>query len=669
MKYLPIQKKYAQKTKSVWLFALAAIACVLIVFSNSVLGEVSEEEIALSMGSKTWFVHQPLLTGVAALFDLGVVDVNGDRIFDIYTANHSEKQYLLLGEGEGKFSDNAISELKLDQDVDFPGLEPVASFAPDKPGFYIYWQGRKLILQRYQSEGIGEFSGKMSFSASLEQVINKDFTLDVQEESLKSGVTASRLEFSAEQPDASITLRPYNQSIPITLSLDSQVSLDQVYVGNNRINPKQHQFTLYLRDRHGMAWADYDNKGLLDVFIVRGGLRARMDLLPERYSDELLVSHQSSGYDEQAEGAGLIKDACPALQTAWVDTNGDGRLDIYTVCFAPPTATRSYANQLHQQQADGRFVETAEAVGIDIDNGGSFVWLDADRDGAADLLWADADAFWLYANRSGRFEPQRIGPNPGNAVETFSDSSQFTVADYDNDGDLDVFFASPGGNSLLVNEQGVYVVFNPAQFGLPEQAHTANWVDYNNDGLSDLHTMPDGLYRQHENHTFEKLSLLGSTTPSFQKALASWADIDNNGTRDLLMSQSYRQSKWAQTVQPLLRKVSNGAGSGASSGTSVSIYSNMGADLHWLQIELQGTSQNRQAIGALVEIATPAGTQLQMVGQSEGAHFSQGHYRLYFGLNTAKTVDSLRVYWPDGTSQTLSDVASDQLLTIEKDTG
>lgn len=83
-------------------------------------------------------------------------------------------------------------------------------------------------------------------------------------------------------------------------------------------------------------------------------------------------------------------------------------------------------------------------------------------------------------------------------------------------------------------------------------------------------------------------------------------------------------------------------------------------------IELSGKDGNRQAIGARVEVTTSDGVQLQQVGQSEGSRRSQGHYRLYFGLGKIKMIDSVRVFWPDGTLKELEALESDRLLTVKQ---
>ena len=62
---------------------------------------------------------------------------------------------------------------------------------------------------------------------------------------------------------------------------------------------------------------------------------------------------------------------------------------------------------------------------------------------------------------------------------------QVTIADFDRDGDLDIFVAKFAGSRLLLNEQGRLRILPAADLGLPEVARCANWVDYDNDGLVD----------------------------------------------------------------------------------------------------------------------------------------------------------------------------------------
>ena len=85
---------------------------------------------------------------------------------------------------------------------------------------------------------------------------------------------------------------------------------------------------------------------------------------------------------------------------------------------------------------------------------------------------------------------------------------------------------------------------------------------------------------------------------------------------------------------------------------------------HWLALDLKGTPNNAEAIGAQVNIESELGTQRYQVGQSEGAHYSQGHYRIYAGLGSQKTPITLNIRWPDGTVQSQQVADFDQRLTL-----
>ena len=95
-------------------------------------------------------------------------------------------------------------------------------------------------------------------------------------------------------------------------------------------------------------------------------------------------------------------------------------------------------------------------------------------------------------------------------------------------------------------------------------------------------------------------------------------------------------------------------------------YRNTGTDNHWLEIILEGIPGNMQAIGTSVTVVTGDGQQTMGVGNNEGSYFSQGHYRLYFGLGQHNKAKAVKIRWPDGRMQELNDVPADALLVVKQ---
>ena len=135
--------------------------------------------------------------------------------------------------------------------------------------------------------------------------------------------------------------------------------------------------------------------------------------------------------------------------------------------------------------------------------------------------------------------------------------------------------------------------------------------------------------------------------------------MDNNGSRDafMVLSENHSYSRWWEFSKPKRR----------SSTWLVTAFRNADNTNHWLQVELDGGSGNRQAIGAQVTVMTAGGSQIQEVGSTDGAFFSQGHYRLYFGLGENAKADTVKIRWSDGHVQEFRDVAADKLHIFHKD--
>jgi hypothetical protein len=642
---------------------------------------------------------------IPQIYDMGVADVDGDGFIDIYTTNHNYRQVLLRSDGKGGYED-VVAAWALDQSRDLPGAEQsMAAPATDKPGLYVYWLGDTLNIVAHRIESLGPVAGSLRIFNLVEVVENSGFDVDdAVQRPEPDKVPETTLRFSAAR-SAHLVLFPDTRGAPVAFRIDAAWARTGVFVGRMAIAPKSAvvpssleqgngaantseaactgcvAFTFSLRDRHAMAWTDYDGDGRLDVFIDRGALGGTLRMFPEairdELGDELLVTGGRERFVDRARELGIEKKDCSGRHARWVDFDHDGMLDLFVNCQDRGNVSGGYPKQLYRQGGDRRFTDVAPAAGLDLAERQlvDFAWFDADGDGRVDLFTHEDAGYFLYRNRGGTFERSDVGRGKfersdipglkGNTEDYWQFDGKLTVADFDADGDLDVFAASKKGNVLLVNDGGKFTSVDPVSIGLPGESVAALWVDYDNDGRPDLHTVPGGIYRQGSDRRFVATGLLALPAMKYMGAIINWFDKDNDGDLDVVIALLENWSHWRWWERPF--KSANVKGKDDRFDWKILSYRNHGADARALQLRLVGAPGNPQAIGARVTLTGPASRQVAEVGASEGSNHSQGHYRLHFGLGERQRVDAITVRWPDGKVKELRDVPAGGVLTIAAD--
>jgi hypothetical protein len=284
------------------------------------------------------------------------------------------------------------------------------------------------------------------------------------------------------------------------------------------------------------------------------------------------------------------------------DLDGDGWMDLYV-------ANDSMENYYYENRRDGTFVEKGLELGLALGQNGQGVssmgpaLADFDGDGSLDILIPDMD-YGSLLSRQGGFYVDLVGPS-GLALIC----GQYTgwgavVFDYDNDGHTDVFIAN--GN---------------AHHEYPEDAVLAR-----NDGTG-----------------VSFVDVARASGDFFQKKWvsrgATWADFDDDGNLDLVV---------VDTSGPphLLRNLG-------------------GTGHHWLEVDARVRGGRRTAIGARVTVTAGGRTQIQDVIGVNG-YLSQGDTRAHFGLGRATKADRVVVRWPDGTSDTWTELPADRVHRLEQ---
>jgi hypothetical protein len=231
------------------------------------------------------------------------------------------------------------------------------------------------------------------------------------------------------------------------------------------------------------------------------------------------------------------------------------------------------------------------------------------------------------------------------------------IADFDGDGDFDVFVPDMTYTCLYQNEGDGLFEERAARTGIAQvMGQYVGWggvfADFNLDGRLDLY-VSNGDVHHLEPH--EDAILIGDGSGRFtdvSESAGEWmnhkyvgrgaagADFDNDGDIDVLVTN-------LNDRPALLRNDSSRRGR------------------HWLGVVLVGRSPNRDAVGAVVRVVVGDRT---LVGQrrSGGSYVSQHDSRIHFGLGQHGVVKRLEVVWPDGSRQVMKDVRADQYVTIRQ---
>ncbi len=190
------------------------------------------------------------------------------------------------------------------------------------------------------------------------------------------------------------------------------------------------------------AWADYDNDRDPDLFIANGA----------NENDYLLTNSGQGSFTRE-----ILTDARSTLGASWGDYDNDGDLDLFATNFL------NQNNMLYRNNGAPDFVLIRVDTGIVANDGGSSVgsaWGDYDNDGDLDLFVSNDRAGggsgrnFLYEN-SGPPHYSFVKMTAGEAVNDIGNSFGCSWADYDRDGDLDLFVANRlNQKNFLYRNQG-----------------------------------------------------------------------------------------------------------------------------------------------------------------------------------------------------------------------
>ena len=423
----------------------------------------------------------------------------------------------------------------------------------------------------------------------------------------------------------------------------------------------------------GAAAADYNNDGYTDLFVA--GV----------YRNILYRNLGNGKFEDVTEAAGIKSDKW-SVAAGWLDYDNDGWLDLFVVNYAHwtpdfdrycgdrernlrvychPKYFEGLPNTLYRNRRDGTFEDVSKEAGIleHIGRGMSVAFADYDNDGFTDVFVTNDNLpnFLFRNRRNGTFEEVALEAGvalTNNGAPIASMGADFR--DFNNDGLCDInvtalagetfpLFRNLGKGSFLDATHSSQI----AQLSAPRSGWSNGFFDFNNDGWKDLFTansdvndlvdlfqsthykQPNSLFANLGDGTFRDVSSDAGFTLARAHRGSAFADFDNDGKVDVVVS---------------------------ALGESAELWQNVSPDPnHWLVLKLTGTRSNRDGIGAKIRV----GDQFNHVTTAVG-YASSSPSTVHFGTGKLEKIDRIEIRWPSGTVQVLQNVATNQLIEVRE---
>ena len=429
----------------------------------------------------------------------------------------------------------------------------------------------------------------------------------------------------------------------------------------------------------GAAAADYDGDGDTDIYVTNVGAN-------------VLYRNDGKGTFSDVSGAAGVDEAGWGTAASFADLDNDGDLDLVVVnyiawsvtvekrCLAKGPCTYaipSYfdapaADHIFRNNGDGTFTDVSEKAGLNLvfGNGLGVAVADFDGDGQADIFVAnDMMHNQLWHNRGGLlFNDQAM--SRGTAVDengAVKAGMGVATGDVDDDGDFDLLVVNlEAQTDTFLRNDGGYFTDTTAAAGLStvSRRYTRFGVvlaDFDNDGVLDVYEAnggilpstsatdddvfaePNALFRGTREGRFEPVDPPGGTMNALVHTSRGVAvgDLDDDGGLDLVV---------VNRDAPVYLLKNRVAGRG-----------------NWVRFRVL-TAAGSDAVDAVVS-AGIADRRVYRRVQPAGSYLASSDPRVHYGLGDTASVTDVRVRWPDGNVESFGDFQAGQTVELRRGEG
>ncbi len=379
-----------------------------------------------------------------------------------------------------------------------------------------------------------------------------------------------------------------------------------------------------------VQWVDFDNDGDSDFFVT-----SNTD------SNILYENDGAMNFTNITTQAGLTVVGHTTFGASWGDYNNDGWLDLFISSRSINDLT--IPNILYKNNGNGTFTNVNAIAGISSTNHYSFcsAFFDYNNDGWQDIYIANDkqdSANILYKNNGdGTFTDNSVNSGTNISIDAMSTS----IADYNNDGWLDIYITNTNNGNVLFKNNGDETFTNVASTTgtiMQSVAFGAVFLDADNDADTDLYVSGP----------------LNTNTNSLSAAF-----YENDGTENYTIPVS------SGFEVDLAKSFSNAIGDTNNDGypeivvlnyapNNIFLWKNNCSQINnnWIKIKLEGVQSNRQGIGSWIEISVNGEKQYNYTLCGEG-YLGQNSAYEFFGIGDATAIDYIKVTWLSGVVDTI----------------